>query len=108
VAGAVFDVVVDMRSSSATFGRWVGALLSDENHTMLWVPRGFAHGFLVLSERADFVYNCTDFWAPLHERTIVWNDPDVGVTWPMLPSEMPLVSEKDVRAPRFREAEYFP
>jgi len=107
VAGEVFDVAVDMRRSSATFGRWVGVLLSDKNHHMLWVPPGFAHGFLVLSEAADFEYYCTDFWAPIHERAIVWNDPDVGVTWPLSPDEAPLVSEKDARATRFREAEYF-
>jgi dTDP-4-dehydrorhamnose 3,5-epimerase len=108
VAGAVFDVAVDMRRTSPTFGRWVGALLSDQNHHMLWVPPRFAHGFLVLSEAADFVYNCTDFWAPIHERAIVWNDPDVGVTWPLPPGEAPLVSAKDARAARFREAEHFP
>jgi len=108
VAGAVFDVAVDMRRSSATFGRWVGVLLSDKNHHMLWVPPGFAHGFLVLSEAADFLYNCTDFWAPMHERTIAWNDPDIGVTWPLTSGEPPLVSEKDASAARFREAEYFP
>src|SRR6185312_14960582 len=75
VTGAVFDVAVDMRRSSVNFGRWVGVFLSDENHHMLWVPPGFAHGFLVLSEAADLVYYCTDFWAPMHERAIVWNDP---------------------------------
>jgi len=108
VAGEVFDVAVDMRRSSATFGCWVGVLLSGENHHMLWVPPGFAHGFLVLSEAADFLYYCTDLWAPMYERAIVWNDPDVGVTWPLPPGEAPLVSAKDATAGRFREAEYFP
>jgi dTDP-4-dehydrorhamnose 3,5-epimerase len=108
VTGAVFDVAVDIRRSSPTFGRWVGATLSEENHHMLWVPPGFAHGFVVLSESADFLYRCTDFWAPQYERAIQWNDPDLKISWPLPPGASPALSAKDAVAPRFRDAEYFP
>jgi dTDP-4-dehydrorhamnose 3,5-epimerase len=108
VTGTVYDVAVDLRRSSSTFGRWVGAVLSEANHSMLWVPPGFAHGFIVLSEYADFVYRCTDFWAPAHERSILWNDPDLNVTWPIPSGVHPLVSAKDAAAQRFRQAECFP
>ena len=108
VTGAVFDVAVDIRRSSPTFGRWVGVTLSEENHDMLWVPPGFAHGFLVLSESADFLYRCTDFWAPSHERAIAWNDPDLNITWPLPSGSQPILSAKDVVAGSFRDAEYFP
>jgi dTDP-4-dehydrorhamnose 3,5-epimerase len=108
VTGAVFDVAVDIRRSSPTFGRWVGEVLSEENHHMLWVPPGFAHGFIVLSESAHFVYRCTDFWAPAHERSILWNDPDLNVTWPIPRGVQPLVSAKDADAQRFRDAQCFP
>jgi dTDP-4-dehydrorhamnose 3,5-epimerase len=108
VTGRVFDVAVDIRRSSPTFGRWVGAVLSDENHHMLWVPPGFAHGFLVLSESADFLYRCTDFWAPSHERAIQWNDPDLCISWPLDGGAIPILSAKDAAAKRFKEAEYFP
>jgi dTDP-4-dehydrorhamnose 3,5-epimerase len=107
VSGAVFDVAVDIRRSSPTFGRWVGEVLSEENHHMLWVPPGFAHGFVVLSEFAHFVYRCTDFWAPAHERSILWNDPDLKVTWPIPRGVEPLVSTKDAGAQRFRDAQCF-
>lgn len=107
VTGTVFDVAVDIRRSSRTFGRWVGEILSEDNHHMVWVPHGFAHGFLVLSEYADFVYRCTDFWAPAHERSILWNDPDLGVKWPIPAGVEPLVSAKDARAQRFRDAQHF-
>jgi dTDP-4-dehydrorhamnose 3,5-epimerase len=106
--GTVFDVAVDIRRSSPTFGRWVGAVLSEENHHMLWVPPGFAHGFVVLSESADFIYRCTDFWAPPHERVIQWNDPDLNVAWPLPGGVQPILSAKDAAASRFRDAEYFP
>ena len=82
VAGEVFDVVVDLRRSSPTFGRWVGETLSAQNRRMMWVPEGFAHGFLVLSDLAEFLYKTTDYYAPEHERTLLWNDPAIGVTWP--------------------------
>lgn len=108
VTGSVFDVAVDIRRSSPTFGRWVGATLTEENHHMLWVPPGFAHGFLVLSESADFLYRVTDFWAPPHERAIQWNDPDLNVEWPLPEGVEPVLSAKDAVAKRFRDAEYFP
>ena len=108
VTGAVFDVAVDIRRSSPTFGRWVGATLTEENHHMLWVPPGFAHGFLVLSESADFIYRCTDFWAPPHERAIAWNDPDLSIAWPLPEGTQPILSAKDAVAKSFRDAEYFP
>lgn len=107
VSGEVFDIAVDIRRSSPTFGRWVSAVLSEENHAMLWVPPGFAHGFLVLSECADFLYRCTDFWAPQHERAILWNDPDLGIQWPLAQNATPLLSSKDLGATRFRDAECF-
>jgi dTDP-4-dehydrorhamnose 3,5-epimerase len=108
VAGTVFDVAVDIRRSSPTFGRWASVTLSDENHHMLWIPRGFAHGFLVLSDFADFVYRCTDFYSPTHERAILWNDPDLNIEWPLVSGEEPVLSAKDAVAARFRDAEYFP
>lgn len=108
VTGSVFDVAVDIRRSSPTFGRWVGAVLSQENHHMLWVPPGFAHGFVVLSASADFLYRCTDFYAPAHERAILWNDPDLDIRWPLPPGAEPVLSPKDAAAPRFRDAEVFP
>jgi dTDP-4-dehydrorhamnose 3,5-epimerase len=108
VRGSVFDVAVDLRRSSPTFGRWMGVTLSDENHHMLWVPPGFAHGFLVTSDAADFLYRCTDFYAPAHERTIRWNDPDLNVAWPLPAGVEPVVSAKDSVGLRFRDAECFP
>jgi dTDP-4-dehydrorhamnose 3,5-epimerase len=81
--GSVFDVAVDLRRSSPTFGQWVGAELSGENFRQMWIPAGFAHGFLVLSETADFLYKTTDYYAPEHERSLLWNDPQVGVDWPL-------------------------
>jgi dTDP-4-dehydrorhamnose 3,5-epimerase len=108
VTGAVFDVAVDIRRSSPTFGRWTGVTLSAENHHMLWVPPGFAHGFLVLSESADFLYRCTDFWAPSHERSIQWNDPDLAIAWPLAEGVTPILSAKDAAAKRFKDADYFP
>lgn len=93
VAGSVFDVAVDMRRSSPTFGKWVGEVLSAENKVQLWVPEGFAHGFVVLSESAEFVYKTTDYYAPEHERCLAWNDPTIGIEWPV--SQPPQVSAKD-------------
>jgi dTDP-4-dehydrorhamnose 3,5-epimerase len=95
VTGAAFDVAVDIRKSSPTFGKWVGVELSETNHRMLWIPGGFAHGFLSLQEGTDLTYKCTDFYATQHERTIVWNDPEIGIAWPLAADEMPLVSPKD-------------
>ncbi len=94
VQGAVFDVAVDVRRGSPSFGRWVGEELNEANARMMWVPPGFAHGFLVLSDHADFLYKCTDFYAPEHERTLAWNDPSVGIEWP-LGGTAPTVSAKD-------------
>lgn len=105
VAGEVFDVAVDLRRSSPTFGKWSGVRLSAENKLQFWVPPGFAHGFMVLSEEADFLYKATDFYAPEHERAIIWNDPDLDILWP---SEIaPELSAKDSGAPLFRDAEVF-
>lgn len=94
VRGKVFDVVVDIRRSSTTFGKWVGIELSEDNHRQLWVPPGFAHGFLVLSDFADFLYKTTDYYAPQHERCIAWNDPALGIEWP-LHQGIPRLSSKD-------------
>ncbi|HNQ10934.1 MAG TPA: dTDP-4-dehydrorhamnose 3,5-epimerase [Giesbergeria sp.] len=98
--GAVFDVAVDIRRSSPTFGQWVGAELTEDNQHQLWVPPGFAHGFVVLSESADFLYKTTDYYAPQHERSIAWNDPSIGISWPALAQgQQPLLSAKDSAAP---------
>lgn len=105
VRGAVFDVAVDIRTGSATFGKWVGVELSEENHKQLWVPPGFAHGFLVTSESAEFLYKTTDYYAPEHERSIAWNDPAIGINW-SLKSE-PSLSDKDQLARTLHEAETF-
>ncbi|MDZ4073455.1 MAG: dTDP-4-dehydrorhamnose 3,5-epimerase [Hylemonella sp.] len=93
VRGSVYDVAVDLRKSSPTFGRWVGAELSEDNQRQLWVPAGFAHGFLVTSESADFLYKTTDYYAPEHERCIAWNDPAIGIEWPI--NGLPQLSGKD-------------
>jgi dTDP-4-dehydrorhamnose 3,5-epimerase len=106
--GEVFDVAVDIRRSSPRFGQWVGVVLSDSNHHMLWVPPGFAHGYLALSEEIDFLYKCTDFYAPQHERTIRWDDPQVGVQWPLPAGIAPILSGKDARASLFVAAEIYP
>jgi dTDP-4-dehydrorhamnose 3,5-epimerase len=106
--GEVFDVAVDLRRSSPHFGQWVGVLLSEANHHMLWVPPGFAHGYLALSEEIDFLYKCTDFYAPEHERAIRWDDAQLGVQWPLPANVAPLVSDKDALAPSFRDAETYP
>lgn len=104
--GEVFDVAVDLRKNSPTFGKWTGTTLSAENKRLLWIPEGFAHGFLVLSETADFLYKTTDYYAPAHERCIAWNDPAIGITWPV--KDKPAVSEKDRQGLAFGEAELFP
>ena len=98
--GAVFDVAVDVRKSSSTFGKWVGVELSEDNHRQLWVPPGFAHGFLVLSETAEFLYKTTDYYAPEHERSIAWNDPTLAIAWPEM-GEPPRLSAKDIAAMSF-------
>ena len=106
VRGSVFDVVVDIRKSSANFGRWVGVALSDENHRQLWVPAGFAHGFLVTSDTAEFLYKTTDYYAPEFERCIVWNDPAIGVQWP-LAGDIPQLSGKDMAGLVLMDAQVF-
>lgn len=107
VQGEVFDVAVDMRRSSPTFGRWVGERLSAENKRMLWVPAGFAHGFLVLSERCEFVYKCTDYYDPSSERTLMWNDRELQIDWPIPPGIEPLVSGKDAVGSSLSRAERY-
>jgi dTDP-4-dehydrorhamnose 3,5-epimerase len=106
VRGAVFDVAVDIRKSSATFGKWVGVELTEDNHKQLWVPAGFAHGFLVLSEFADFLYKTTDYYAPAHERCIVWNDASLGIRWPDI-GVQPSLSQKDTQSLSLEQAEVF-
>lgn len=105
VAGEVFDVAVDIRKGSKTYGKWVGEILSAENKRQLWVPEGFAHGFLVLSESAEFLYKTTDYYAPEHERCILWNDPDLRVEWPF--EGEPALSGKDRSGVAFAVAEVF-
>ncbi len=105
VHGEVFDVAVDLRKSSPTFGRWVGEILNAENHKQLWVPPGFAHGFVVLSEAAEFLYKTTDYWFPEHERSLLWNDPLVGIDWPI--DFSPQLAAKDSAAKSFQDAEKF-
>lgn len=107
ICGEAFDVAVDIRRSSPTFGRWVGAVLSAANRKMLWIPPGFAHGFQVLSESADFEYRCTDFYAAQHERTILWNDPDIGIDWPLQDGDIPILSDKDRAAVALKDAETY-
>jgi dTDP-4-dehydrorhamnose 3,5-epimerase len=107
VQGAVFDVAVDMRKNSPTFGKWVGEILSAENKKQLWVPEGFAHGFYVMTESAEFVYKCTDYYAPEFDCSLKWNDPSVGIEWPLVDGKQPLVSEKDENGKSFTEADTF-
>jgi dTDP-4-dehydrorhamnose 3,5-epimerase len=105
VRGRVFDVAVDLRRSSATFGRWVGVELSEDNHRQVFVPEGFAHGFLVLSDEADVLYKTTDYYAPSHERCLIWNDPDVGIDWPL--TGEPVLAAKDRAGLRLNEVDSF-
>lgn len=105
-AGEVWDIAVDIRKSSPTFGKWVGVSLSAENKKMLWIPKGFAHGFVVKSESAEFLYKTTDYYAPEHERCIIWNDADLAIDW-QLGAATPLLSAKDQVGKRFRDAETF-
>ena len=104
-SGAVFDVAVDLRRSSPSFGRWVGARLSADDRDMLWIPPGFAHGFYVLSEGAEFLYKTTDYWAPEFERTLLWNDPALGIAWPL--SGEPVLNAKDAAGRPLAHAEVY-
>jgi dTDP-4-dehydrorhamnose 3,5-epimerase len=106
IAGEIYDAAVDIRRNSPTFGRWVGLALSAENRRMVWVPPGFAHGFLVVSEAAEVLYKATDYYAPEHERTIAWDDPDLAIEWPL--NGPPVLSAKDQAGVRFRDAQVFP
>ncbi|MDH5345184.1 MAG: dTDP-4-dehydrorhamnose 3,5-epimerase [Gammaproteobacteria bacterium] len=107
IRGEVFDVAVDLRRSSPTFGRWVGEILSEGNRRLIWVPPGFAHGFMVLSDFADIEYRMTDFHAPEHARAIRWDDPDIGVEWPLRAGVRPVLSDKDGAGVPFRDAEVY-
>lgn len=106
VRGAVLDVAVDLRRTSPTFGQWVGEELSEDNHHQLWVPPGFGHGFVVLSDVAEFLYKTTDYYAPVHERCIVWNDPTLAIDWKL--AQPPVLSTKDAQGRMLSEAELFP
>jgi dTDP-4-dehydrorhamnose 3,5-epimerase len=106
VAGTVFDVVIDLRRASPSFGQWVGAVLSEDNKTQLWIPPGCAHGFVVLSESADFLYKTTDYYAPEHERCIAWNDPTLNIDWPDL-GQAPVLSAKDAAGVSWADALFF-
>jgi dTDP-4-dehydrorhamnose 3,5-epimerase len=106
-SGSVFDVMVDLRRSSPSFGKWWGVELSAENHRMLWVPEGLAHGILITSDTADFLYKCTDIYSPAHERTLAWDDPALGVEWPIPAGTIPKLSAKDAKGATFQEVEKF-
>lgn len=107
ISGTVFDVAVDLRRSSATFGRWAGCEISADNHRLFWVPPGFGHGFYVLSEQAEFVYKCTDYYAREHERVIRYDDPGIGIDWPLMPDVATVLSDKDLGGISLAQAELF-
>ena len=105
VRGSVFDVTVDLRKSSPTFGQWVGVELTEDNHCQLWIPPGFAHGFYVLSDSADFLYKTTDYYAPEFECSLIWNDPTIGIEWPL--NTQPIISAKDAQGKKLADAKVF-
>ncbi|MFC1692826.1 dTDP-4-dehydrorhamnose 3,5-epimerase [Candidatus Latescibacterota bacterium] len=107
IVGTVYDVVIDLRHRSPTFGKWVGNYLSDKEKIQLWIPPGFAHGYYVMSEWAEIFYKATDFYAPQWERTLLWNDPDIGIEWPLIDGHQPIVSLKDAQGKRLADAELF-
>jgi dTDP-4-dehydrorhamnose 3,5-epimerase len=107
IVGEVYDVAVDIRRNSHTFGRWVGISLSAQNKRQLWIPPGFAHGFYVISEWAEVVYKATDFYAPEWERTLLWNDPALGITWPLIEGQPPILSSKDAQGKPLRDSDLF-
>ena len=108
VRGRVWDVAVDLRKASNTFGQWFGVELSEDNHRQFWIPAGFAHGFLVLSDFADFLYKTTEYWHKEHDRSILWNDPDLAISWPITADSEPILSAKDQVAPLFADAPVYP
>jgi dTDP-4-dehydrorhamnose 3,5-epimerase len=107
IAGEIFDVAVDLRRGSATFGQWMGEIISEENKLQIWIPGGFAHGFYVLSDWAEVLYKASDYYAPDSECTLLWNDPDLGIAWPLLNGQPPILSGKDTNGNRLSEAELF-
>lgn len=107
IRGSVYDVAVDLRKSSASYGQWVGVELSAENKRQLWVPEGFAHGFYVTSDEAEFVYKCTDYYAPEHERSLLWDDPSLSIDWPLVDGSAPSVSAKDAEGLTWENADKF-
>ena len=107
ISGEIFDVAVDIRQSSSTFGHWAGEYLSLDNKKILWVPPGFAHGFYVISDYAEVIYKCTDFYAPEFERSIKWDDNDLNIDWPLVNGEQPILSDKDRNGKSFKESEYY-
>ena len=107
IAGEVFDVAVDIRRSSPSFGKWVGVNLSAENKRMIWIPAGFAHGVYILSEWAELVYKASDLYAPEWERTLLWNDPDLGIQWPLINNQLPILSKKDAEGKSLSQADLF-
>lgn len=107
ICGDIFDVAVDLRRSSPTFGRWAAEVLSSQNKKQIWIPVGFAHGFYVLSDVAEVAYKTTDYYAPSYERSLIWNDPSLGIDWPLLGNKPPILSDKDAHAKLFSEAELF-
>lgn len=107
VSGCVYDVAVDVRKSSPTFGQWVGVELSADNKRQLWVPEGFAHGFYVMTETAEFVYKCTDYYAPEYEKSLRWDDPTLNISWPLVDGAAPLLSDKDQNGDLWTSAEFF-
>ena len=107
VSGDIYDVAVDLRRSSPTFGHWVAATLSSQNKKLMWIPTGFAHGFYVLSEAAEVVYKTTEYYAPLYERSLFWNDPSLNIEWPLIDGKPPILSDKDAHAKLISEAELF-
>ena len=107
VKGEVFDVAVDLRKSSPDFGQWASEILSAENKKQMWIPPGFAHGFLVLSETAEFEYKCTDYYAPEYERTICWDDPDIDIDWPLADGQSPILSQKDQAGLPLKESQVY-
>ncbi len=107
VSGEIYDVSVDLRRKSPTFGRWVGVRLAAENGQQLWIPPGFAHGFYVLSDEAEVLYKATDYYAPEWERTLLWNDPNIGIMWPLIEGHAPLVSRKDAQGRPLKDAEVY-